>query len=106
MKHVGTLILLMLLSSFSSKSQNCCDSLNIAKSFGRVLVKDIALKDSLLNIRKQTIQLLQIEAKSLSQENYKLLNSNLLMSKKIKKVRIRKNIALGFSFGAFVLLLL
>lgn len=106
MKLIRILILLMLLSSFSSKAQSCCDSLKQAKVYGRVLVKDIALKDSLLSVRKQTIEILFKETQRLEQESYKLKESHQALSKQVKLIRKRKNVAVGVSFSLFLILLI
>ncbi|MDX1903800.1 MAG: hypothetical protein SFU27_06530 [Thermonemataceae bacterium] len=87
----------MLLSSFSAFSQTCEDSLKMAISFGRVLVKDIALKDSLLTIRKQTIQILQAEVISLSREKKSLVEDLRNLQKRYKTIRARKNILTAIS---------
>lgn len=78
----------------------------MAKVYGRVLVKDIALKDSLLFIRKQTIEILFQETQRLQQANYRLQKSNEALSKKTKTIRLRKNVAVGVSFSLFLILLM
>ncbi|KOY86034.1 hypothetical protein AD998_07645 [bacterium 336/3] len=78
----------------------------MAKVYGRVLVKDIALKDSLLSIRKQTIEILFQETQRLQQANYKLKESHEALSKQVKLIRKRKNVAVGVSFSLFLILLI
>lgn len=96
-----------MLSIFSEvKAQTSCrDSLRASMQHGRVLVRNIALRDSLLAVRLQTISILKTQNVNCNSKNDSLLKSNLLLGNKLKKRRTERN-ALGFLFIISVGLLL
>jgi hypothetical protein len=62
---------------------------------GRVLVRNIALRDSLLAVRLETISLLKVQNLHCQTQKDSLLKSNLSLGNKVKKHRSERN-ALGF----------
>ncbi|WP_448529199.1 hypothetical protein [Raineya sp.] len=65
------------------------------------MVRNIALRDSLLAVRSQTIRVLEYQSKYYLVQKDSLLQSNLLLSNKLKKRRNERN-ALGFLFVVVV----
>lgn len=87
-----------LLTFLETQAQTSCkDSLLLAMRHGRVLVRNIALRDSLLAIRMQSLATLSTQNLQIRAKNDSLLKSNLLLCNKLKKGRTKRN-ALGFLF--------
>lgn len=95
-----------MLLSFSATAQSPCqDSLRLAMQYGRVLVRNISLRDSLLAIRLQTITALQAQILHYKVQNDSLLKSNLLLGKLSKTHKSQRNIFIALLAITLVLIL-
>lgn len=101
------LIVFIMLLSFSLQAQTPCrDSLRLAMQHGRVLVRNVALRDSLLKIRLETINILKTQNLELQTQNDSLGKQSFVFEHKHSKVKKQRNILFGILLIATFILII
>lgn len=87
-------IVFILICNICYSQRLCCDSLKNCMYYGKILVKNIEYRDSLLNIRAKTIDVLQLRNNylldSLKLSNNTILKLNTIIQEKENTILYQK----------------